>query len=147
MLHGKGDADDGERLSHADGDVGQGDVPAGEQEPDDVQNESERAATQILAPGQGGARHDVAAERGEGEQPNAPGRSRPRQADDGDRQDRGAQEPGEAGGEPAQDEPQNVEQQGHQRRSLRPASAPTAALAPMPRVYQVKTNGAAVSRQ
>src|SRR5438045_8845764 len=41
VLQSERDADDGDELSHADQDVGQGDVPARDQEPDYVQHQSQ----------------------------------------------------------------------------------------------------------
>ena len=89
MLKPEGDADDADEAGDGHGQVGQTDVPPGQQEPDHVHQPADAARAEIAMR----AVHDLTAKGGEREHPDPPGRPRPGQANDGDAEQHRAQQP------------------------------------------------------
>lgn len=108
VLFGEGDADDGDEQQGGADKMNQGDLPAEEYEPDQVQNQIERAI------GLWGGDHFLAKWRQVGSA-NPDGLDAEGNADDGDAPDQAADEVAQAGKEPAEDEPEDVSETTHEK--------------------------------
>ncbi len=99
------------------------DVPAGEQEPDDVQKDAQATRSDIGVAGIGLAIDDLTAERPEDKAGDTPGGEGPGQSHDGAGQYEAAEQPGTAGDEATADQPQDVEDKRHKGPLFRTSDA------------------------
>ena len=113
VLEGEGNADDRDRFQDGHENVRQGDVPAGEDEPDDIEKEARAARAQVAFAGIVGPVDDLAAERPEDKTGDTPGGHGPGQADNGAGQDKAAEKPQAARNEAAEKQPEKIEQKSH----------------------------------
>ena len=113
ILEGERNADDRDGFQDRHENVRQGDVPPGEDEPDDIEEEAGAARAEIAVAGIVGAVDDLAAEGPEDEAGDAPGGHGPGKADNGAGQDQAAEEPQAARHEAAEKQPEKIEQKSH----------------------------------
>jgi len=118
MDDAEGDADDADEADDADDEMGQRQPDPGEDEPDHIADEAQRAGADILLARQLVAADRLIAEGEEGVDRDVERRPPPGNADDRDEHDQRGDEPADAELEAAEDEPEDVEEEGHGGRIL-----------------------------
>src|SRR5204862_7895201 len=108
-----GNANDGDEAEDSDTEMGDRQPDAGEQEPDDIADEAERAGADILLARQHLAADRLIAEGQKGEVSDVEGGAAPGNADDRDEHDEGGQKPGEPHQQSAADQPEKIERRRH----------------------------------
>src|SRR6478736_212284 len=126
MGPGERNADDGHGEDDRGNKMRERQPPAGQQQPDQIADETERPGTDVGLAGQTIAAHGLLAERKHGVDGDIERSSRPRQTYDGDGHDDGGDNPGKRHPQPAEQQPEYVQKYRNRRHliSLKTGKAP-----------------------
>src|SRR6516164_4536922 len=113
MRPGKGQPNDGDGPEHGGDEMAEREPPAGQHKPDDVAYYPERAGADIFLAGQLVTANSPRAEWEQRINGDVEGGARPGQADDGDGHDDGGHEPAKGHPGAAEQDPDDVEEDGH----------------------------------